>query len=60
MDEPFSNLDTELVGELRLELKSLLKKEGMTVVLVTHNQDDARYMADWIIQMPSVASENIS
>lgn len=51
MDEPFSNLDTELVGELRLELRSLLKKEGMTVILVTHNQDDAGYMADRIIQM---------
>jgi iron(III) transport system ATP-binding protein len=60
MDEPFSNLDTELVGELRLELKSLLKKEGMTVILVTHNQDDAGYMADRIIQMPSVASRNVS
>ncbi len=51
MDEPFSNLDTELVGELRLELRSLLKKEGMTVILVTHNQDDAGFMADRIIQM---------
>jgi iron(III) transport system ATP-binding protein len=51
MDEPFSNLDTELVGELRLELKSLLKKEGMTVILVTHNQDDAGYMADRIVKI---------
>lgn len=51
MDEPFSNLDTELVGELRLELRSLLKKEGMTVILVTHNQDDAGFMADRIIKI---------
>ena len=51
MDEPFSNLDTELVGELRLELRTLLKKEGMTVILVTHNQDDAGFMADRIIKI---------
>ncbi|MCD4714004.1 MAG: ABC transporter ATP-binding protein [Clostridiales bacterium] len=51
MDEPFSNLDTDLVGELRLELRSLLKKEGMTVILVTHNQDDAGFMADRIIKI---------
>lgn len=51
MDEPFSNLDTELVGGLRSELKSLLKKEGMTVILVTHNQDDAGFMADRIIKI---------
>lgn len=54
MDEPFSNLDTELVGELRMELRTLLKKEGMTVILVTHNQDDAGFMADRIIDMKNV------
>lgn len=53
MDEPFSNLDASLVNDLRGELKSLLKHEQMTVILVTHNKEDATFMSDRIIEIHS-------
>lgn len=53
MDEPFSNLDASLVLDLRNELKALLKHENMTVILVTHNHEDATFMSDRIIEIHS-------
>lgn len=53
MDEPFSNLDATLVTDLRSELKMLLKHEQMTVILVTHNKEDATFMSDRIIEIHS-------
>ncbi|GBG06755.1 ABC transporter [Paenibacillus agaridevorans] len=52
MDEPFSNLDAALKGEIRLELKELLKKSGMTSILVTHDLADAEAICDRIVNMP--------
>jgi len=46
MDEPFSNLDARLRTELVGELRSLLKKLGITTLLVTHDQHDAFGLAD--------------
>lgn len=51
MDEPFSNLDTNLVDELRKDLKQIIKSQKITTVLVTHNREDANYLADKIIQL---------
>lgn len=51
MDEPFSNLDASLVNELRQELKTMLSQENMTVILVTHNREDAVFMSDRLIEM---------
>lgn len=51
MDEPFSNLDTNLVDELRNDLKQIIKSQKITTVLVTHNIEDADYLADKIIQL---------
>ena len=51
LDEPFSNLDTRLRVELRQELKAILKQEGVTVVLVTHDQEEAFSFADRIVMM---------
>ena len=48
LDEPFSNLDVELRERLSLEVRSILKKEGMTAILVTHDQYEAFAMADEI------------
>ncbi|MDK2810299.1 MAG: iron(III) transport system ATP-binding protein [Petroclostridium sp.] len=53
MDEPFSNLDTNLVDELRKDLKQIIKSQKITTVLVTHNRDDADYFADKVIQLSS-------
>lgn len=46
MDEPFSELDTFTAEELRQELIELWKKEKFTVVMVTHNVDEAIELAD--------------
>ncbi|WP_290919299.1 ABC transporter ATP-binding protein [Halodesulfovibrio sp.] len=48
LDEPFSNLDVTLRERLSLEMRSILKKEGITAVMVTHNQSEAFAMADTI------------
>ena len=48
LDEPFSNLDVGLRHKLRLELKDLQRELGLTVVLVTHDQEDAFALSDRI------------
>lgn len=48
LDEPFSNLDVDLRERLGLELRQILKHEGMTAILVTHDQQEAFAMADEI------------
>jgi sn-glycerol 3-phosphate transport system ATP-binding protein len=51
MDEPLSNLDAKLRHEMRVELKALQRKLGITMVYVTHDQVEAIAMADRIIVM---------
>ncbi|HLT18861.1 MAG TPA: ABC transporter ATP-binding protein [Thermomicrobiales bacterium] len=46
LDEPFSNLDTELRLAMRVEVRDLLKKLGTTAVIVTHDQQEAMTVAD--------------
>jgi iron(III) transport system ATP-binding protein len=46
LDEPFSNLDTELRRSLCLEVRDVLKARGTTAILVTHDQSEAFSMAD--------------
>ncbi len=48
MDEPFSNLDTELRRTLCHEVRALLKSQGTTAILVTHDQSEAFTTADSI------------
>ena len=49
-DEPTSALDPEMVGEV-LEVMKELAKEGMTMVVVTHEMGFAREVADRVIFM---------
>ncbi len=49
MDEPLSNLDAKLRHEMRVELKALQRKLGITMVYVTHDQVEAIAMADRIV-----------
>lgn len=49
MDEPLSNLDAKLRHEMRIELRALQQKLGLTMVYVTHDQAEAISMADKII-----------
>lgn len=46
LDEPFSNLDTELRDKIRRELNQIIKEIGITTILVSHDREDAEYMAD--------------
>jgi iron(III) transport system ATP-binding protein len=48
LDEPFSNMDVELREQLAREVRSILKQENNTAVLVTHDQNEAFAMADQI------------
>src|SRR5437660_7091582 len=49
MDEPLSNLDAQLRHEMRMEIRALQQRLGMTVVYVTHDQVEAMSMADHVI-----------
>ncbi len=51
LDEPFSNLDALLRQELRERVRALLKREGMTALLVTHDQEEALSFADRVAVM---------
>ena len=46
LDEPFSNLDTQLRRSLSLEVRNILKQRNTSAILVTHDQDEAFSMAD--------------
>ncbi len=49
MDEPLSNLDAKLRHEMRVEIRALQQKLGITMVYVTHDQVEAISMADQIV-----------
>jgi ABC-type Fe3+/spermidine/putrescine transport system ATPase subunit len=51
LDEPLSNLDAKLRVQLRYELRALQQQLGMTFVYVTHDQDEALSLSDWIAVM---------
>ena len=53
LDEPFSNLDGILKEQLREEIRNLLKKAGITAILVTHDTQDALSTADRIAILKS-------
>lgn len=51
MDEPFSGLDAMLRDITRKEVRAILKKAGMSAILVTHDQEEALSFADRIAVM---------
>lgn len=51
LDEPFSSLDRSLREELELEVRDLLKQEGITALWVTHNDQEALAVGDQIGMM---------
>jgi iron(III) transport system ATP-binding protein len=46
MDEPFSNLDVDLRERLSVEVRDILKSEGISGILVTHDQHEAFAVSD--------------
>lgn len=51
LDEPFSNLDASLRINMRNELKELQKKLGITMIFVTHDQEEALSLSDEVVVM---------
>jgi len=58
-DEPLSNLDAKLRVQMRLEIKQLQAKLGVTSLYVTHDQVEAMTMADRMIVMNNGVAEQI-
>jgi iron(III) transport system ATP-binding protein len=51
LDEPLSNLDAKLRDQMRFELASIQDRLATTTVYVTHNQEEALAMSDYILMM---------
>lgn len=51
LDEPLSNLDAKLRAEVRVEIRALQQRLGLTTLLVTHDQEEALTMADRLVVM---------
>jgi putative spermidine/putrescine transport system ATP-binding protein len=51
LDEPLSNLDAKLRAEVRIELRALQQRLGLTTLLVTHDREEALTMADRLVVM---------
>lgn len=58
-DEPLSNLDAKLRQQMRIEIKALQRRLGVTAIYVTHDQVEAMTMADRIIVMNAGRVEQI-
>jgi putative spermidine/putrescine transport system ATP-binding protein len=59
LDEPLSNLDAKLRQEVRVEIRQLQRKLGLTAVMVTHDQEEALSMADRLVVMNEGAVQQI-
>ncbi len=59
LDEPLSNLDLKLRESMRLELKALQHRLGLTTIYVTHDQGEALVMSDRIVVMHRGRAEQV-
>jgi iron(III) transport system ATP-binding protein len=59
LDEPFSNLDVDLRVEMREEVRSILKKAGVTAISVTHDQEEAMSISDRVAVMSEGRIEQV-
>jgi ABC-type sugar transport system ATPase subunit len=59
MDEPLSNLDAQIREHVRVELRELQRRIGVTTIYVTHDQVEAMVMADRIAVMSNGKIEQI-
>jgi sn-glycerol 3-phosphate transport system ATP-binding protein len=58
-DEPLSNLDAKLRVQMRLEIKQLQRRLGVTALYVTHDQVEAMTLADRMIVMNAGRADQI-
>jgi len=59
LDEPFSSLDSALRASTRMEVRRVLKSLGATVMLVTHDQQEAMAFADRLAVMRAGKVEQV-
>jgi putative spermidine/putrescine transport system ATP-binding protein len=59
LDEPLSNLDAKLRHEVRLEIRQLQQRLGLTTIFVTHDQEEALTIADRLVLMKGGAVQQI-
>ena len=59
LDEPLSALDARVRVSLRLEIRELQQRLGITTIFVTHDQEEALVMADRIVVMNSGHSDQV-
>jgi iron(III) transport system ATP-binding protein len=59
LDEPLSNLDANLRGDMRVEIRRLHERFGNTSIYVTHDQMEAMTMADRIVVMNAGRIEQV-
>ena len=60
LDEPFSNLDAKLRIETRSEIRTLIKRIGLTAIFVTHDQSEALSISDRIAVMNKGKIEQVA
>ncbi len=46
LDEPFSNIDSQVRGELMAEIRAILRSQGVSAIFVTHSKEEAFAFAD--------------
>lgn len=59
LDEPFSGLDSQLRGQIRDDTMHLLKESGAATLMVTHDPEEAMFMADRIAVMRAGRLEQV-
>ncbi len=59
LDEPFSNLDPHLRAGLRVEVRSILRSNGVSAIYVTHDQEEALFMGDRVAVLNAGALEQV-
>jgi iron(III) transport system ATP-binding protein len=59
LDEPLSALDARVRAYLRIEIRRLHERLGVTTIMVTHDQEEALTMADRIVVMNNGAIEQV-
>jgi ABC-type Fe3+/spermidine/putrescine transport system ATPase subunit len=59
MDEPLSNLDVALRVKTREEIRTLQRRVGITTIYVTHDQNEAMSLSDWLAVMRAGKIEQV-
>jgi iron(III) transport system ATP-binding protein len=59
LDEPLSNLDIQVRSHLREEIRDILKAAGTSAIFVTHDREEALFVADFVAVMQSGQIEQL-